>query len=366
MDFIYKYLYLFLDKQKFIRHQEDYFMYLAHLLAGARGAITMRTIFVLDVNRYGIRHFRGRLARQWLMAFEKNGGDLALTWQKWVPHDVWLFIRLSQQQGNDMLILALQQVAQQLQQRKKTQQELLLLLAPALAAIAICSLMLFVIPFFTVPSLKDVFSVVPVELYGAKTISLFAFSAWLQRYGLFGLFFLFLWVLLISYSLGRNQGRLRLILDYFEPWQTYKLIAGWQLLALLALLLKNPTGQLPFASALALLFDRANPWFRSYLVRMQQRVAQGEAGAKSLDVGLLPKDLLWFMQDLEQSQGIAQALQHTAERQRWVLSRRLVWKAHVWRWLILLGCLLFLLGLGGWHYIVMDEFRRALLVVYTQ
>lgn len=366
MAFIYKYFYSYLDKQKFVRHQVDYFVYLSHLLAGARGTITMRTVFAQDISRYGVRHFRGRLAQQWLLSFEKNGGDLALTWKNWVPHEVWLFIRLSQQQGNDMLVLALQQIAQQLQQRKKIQQELLLLLAPALAAIAVCSLMLFAIPFFTVPNLRDVFAVVPVDLYGAKTTLLFSFSSWLQDYGLLTLFFVFLSALLVGYSLGRTQGRLRSLLDHCEPWQTYKLSAGWQLIALLALLLKHPTGHLSFASALALLFERANPWFKNYLVRIQKRIAQGDAGARSLDVGLLPKDVVWFMQDLEQCQGIAQALQSTAERQQWLLRRRLVVKAQLWRWLILLACVLFLLGLGGWHYIVMDEFRKALLLIYTQ
>lgn len=365
MSLMQKYVYPFLDKQQFARQQVDYFMYLSQLLAGAQGKITMRTVFAQEIKRYGMGHFRGRLARKWLLDFEDNGGDLALTWRAWVPYEVWLFIRLSQQQGNEMLVLALQQVAQQLQQRKKMQRQLLLLLSPAFAAVVVCGLMLFAIPLFTVPSLQEVFAVVPVDVYGEHTIRLFRFSQWLQNYALLAVLCVGLGLSVVFYSLGRYQGRVRPILDHLEPWKSYKLIAGWQLLALLALLLKSSTSNLRFASALVLLFERASPWLRGYLTRIQQRIDQGEAGSKSLDVGLMPSEVVWFMQDLEQCQGVAGALRHTAERQKWVLERSLTVKAHIWRWLILLGCVIFLLSLGGWHYIVMDEFRKALLLVYT-
>jgi hypothetical protein len=40
-------------------------------------------------------------------------------------------------------------------------------------------------------------------------------------------------------------------------------------------------------------------------------------------------------------------------------------QASAWRWILLLGSASSMLGLGFWHYAVIDELRRALMLLYA-
>lgn len=353
------------DLWEFKKHQADYFLYLSQLLKGTKGQYTVRSIFAADVQRYGLSHYRGRLAHYWLGLYQKNGGDLALTWQSSLSSDTWLLLKISQDQGDQALVEALSILAEQLREQKQLYWLLIQLFWPVGFALALFSLMLLFVPWFTVPQLQQTFHAVSAQAYGGLTQKLFAWSAFSQRYGGWFLGVVFIAVISSFYALPRYQGRLRKYLDYLEPWRSYKAWQGLQVLILLSLLLQRGSRQLRLAQALQHMQRTPNHWLKAHLQSIQKRMIQGQAGAASFADGLFPQDLIWFMSDMEKSQGIVVALSLSADYWQGLLTRRLSLEAQLWRWGILLSCVMGLLLLGGWHYVVIDELRQALLMQYA-
>ena len=355
----------FFDEQEFKKQQADYFLYISQLLQGAQGQYTIRSIFASDALRYGQRHYRGRLAKHWLAQYQQNGGNLALTLQSVLSADAWLLIKISQQQGDQALLQAVETLAQQLQEQKQFKGLLLQLFWPVGFALILLSGVLLLMPWFTVPQLQQTFYAVPAEFYGPYTQRLFDWSAFTQKYGIWFVLACAILFVFTVISLPWYGGRGRRYLDLIEPWRSYKSMQSLRMLVLVSLLLQSASKQLRLAQALQLMQHSPNPWLRHYLQKIQQKITQGDTGAYSFDVGLFPKDLVWFLADMEQSQGIAKALHLTSLRWQSVLARRLPFQAQVWRWVVLLSCVAALLLIGGWHYVVIDELRQALLMVYA-
>lgn len=355
----------FFDEREFKKQQADYFLYVSQLLQGTQGQYTVRSIFAADAQRYGRAHYRGRLAMHWLAQYQKNGGSLAMTLQGVLSADAWLLIKISQDQGDQALLQALNTLAHQLEEQKQFKGMLVQLFWPVAFAVILLSAMLFLMPWFTVPQLQQTFYAVPEEFYGPHTQRLFTWSQFTQHYGLWVVVSLTLFLVLMVVSLSRYSGRWRRYLDVMEPWRSYKSLQALRILVLLSLLLRNASQQLRLAQALQLLQSSPNPWLRHHLQNIQKKIMQGETGAYSFDVGLLPKELVWFLADMELSQGLASALHLTTLRLQTVLAKRLPLQAQAWRWLVLLGCVTTLLLIGGWHYVVIDELRQALLMMYA-
>lgn len=355
----------YFDQKSFTKHQADYFFYLSQLLRGAQGQYTVRSIFAADAQRYGKKNYRGRLSAYWLEVYQHNGGNLSQAWQEVLSTDAWLLISTAQEQGDQALLVALELLAEQMQKQKQLQEQLIQLFWPVIFACTLLTLMLFLMPWFTVPQLKNTFYAVPEEFYGTYTTWLFKWAQFSQSYGLFLISLALVVLFLVIFSLSNYRGRWRAMLDYIEPWQSYKTIQGLHFLRLLSLLLKDASRQLRLARALQLMERSPNPWLRHYLAKIQYRISQGDTSADSFDVGLFSKEILWFLADMEKSQGLSPALALSAERLHHVVERRLPLKAQIWRWVMLLGCVTALLLIGGWHYVVIDELRGALLMLYA-
>lgn len=362
--FIFK-LQLWFDIRRFKKNQANYFLYLSHLLRGSEGQLTVHSVFSADLKRYGLGHYRGRLAQYWLRRYENNGGDLAATWHAVLSADAWLLIRASQARGDKAFLNALDALAMQLDSFQKMQKQIMQLLWPAILALSIFFLMCILIPAYTVPQLLNTFSSVPEDYYGSYTLNLIFWSNFNKKYGLFLILSLFFLLIVIRISLSRYHGRFRYIFDFIEPWKSYKEINAYRLLSLLSLLLNNSAVQLRLAQAVQMINYGENAWFNYQANHIQERILQGSVGANSFDTMLLSKDIFWFLQDMEQSQGIEKSLYLTTTHQYEDLINKLPIKATFWRWFLLLSCVFAMLLIGGWHYIVIDELRRALLMLYA-
>lgn len=354
-----------LDAFRFKKNQADYFLYLTHLLQGSQGQFTVRTIFAADAQRYGVRHYRGRLSNYWLMLYESNGGDLAATWRSVLSTDAWLLIRASQARGDQAFLNALDALASQLQTFQQMRKQVLQLMWPAMLALILFSLMWVVVPVYTVPQLMSTFSAVPESYYGFYTLRLLAWVNFSKNYGLIVLLLIIGLAIGTGFSLARYHGRWRRWLDLIDPWQSYKKIHALRLLTLLSLLLNKSATELRLAQAVQMINHGENAWFNHQVNQIQTRILHGEVGAKSFDMNLLSSDVFWFLQDMEKSQGIAKALHLTTWRLQVLLMGQLPLKAQFWRWTLLLSCVFALLTIAGWHYVVIDELRRALLMLYA-
>lgn len=356
---------LWLDINRFKKNQADYFLYLSHLLRGSQGQFTVHSIFVADAQRYGLRHYRGRLSHHWLTLYESNGGDLSATWHSVLSTDAWLLIRASQARGDQAFLNALDALATQLQAFQQMRKQVMQLMWPAILAFFIFSLMWIIVPTYTVPQLMATFSAVPESYYGLYTLRLLGWANFSKSYGFILLILISFLAIGIIFSLSRYHGRWRRWLDFLEPWQSYKKTHALRLLALLSLLLNKSTTELRLSQAVQMINHGDNVWFNYQVNQIQTRILQGEVGAKSFETDLLSSDVFWFLQDMEKSQGIAKALQLTTRRLHVLLIEQLPIKAQIWRWVLLLSCVFALLIIAGWHYVVIDELRRALLMLYA-
>ena len=354
------------DCWQFKRQLADYFYYLSQLMQATQGQMTLRTVFAREAERYGLNNYRGRLAWHWLQRYEQCGGDLALTWSQVLPSIDKLVIQMGQARGDQALAVAFNLLAQQHQQRVLLRSHLLTALWPVFIALLLISSMMALIPLFTVPELLATFVVVPEELYGAKTKWLITFSQFVSSYGVVVLCTGVAVGAGIAFSLTRFVGRARPLLELFEPWRSYKILQSTYFFALLSLLLNDQVAQLRLGQAVQLIGQSSNKWLVWQVQKIQERMVRGEVGAKGFATGLLNPSSQWFFEDVEQSQGIGRALSVMHERLYQHFQKQILLKAQIWRWLLLLGCVGGMLAIGGWHYLVIDEMRRALLMFYAQ
>src|SRR5690606_13122488 len=129
--------------------------------------------------------------------------------------------------------------------------------------------------------------------------------------------------------------------------------------------MRDEAGSTQLRSALSMQKTGASPWLASYLDRMLDRVDSGVAGAGTFDVGLLDRAHFWFLGDMVMARGLHAGLLLGTERLRSHVLGATARQAAVLRWCLLLGCLAGLLGLGLWHYAVIDELRRSLMLFYA-
>ena len=349
-----------LDAWRFSAQRADYFEYLHAVLAGAQGRLTLRELFDRDARRYGPSTVRGRLSRRWSTACEASGGDLDATWRGCLPADERALVRVAQAFGNTRLLACFQALSRHLGLLIRMRRILWATLGSAAAALVVVSLLLLAVPAWTAPALQQAFQGLPAAFHGDWTRALFAFAQALRAWG----FCVPLAVTIILaagfLTLPRACGPWRRRLDRIGPWRLYRQVQALRLLALVSILLQPGTGSSSRLRPVMLLFlECANPWMQSYLRRSVRRIDQGLAGAAAWDTGLLDRELYWYLDDMVAARGLSAGLQATHERMCAVWLDRIQRQAQVLRWLALLSGVAVVMGIGAWHYAVIDELRRA-------
>lgn len=354
------------DCWRFSAMRADYYDYLSALLQGMQGVRTLRDVFELDARRYGPASVRGRLSRHWMLAYQLAGGDLYATWLGSFPQSELGLLRAAQAFGNAALLRTFGELSHALHLTQQARHILTSTLWAAVAALAMLFAMLLAVPWLTLPRLLQAFAAVPVDYYGRLTTLLIRFAAAIQAH------WMFLAVLaaggagLLLWSLPNTGGRLRHRLDRHAFWRLYRYIHALRFLGLLAILLaRDDIGSTQLRAALSLQRVGISRWLDSYLSAMLARIDAGIAGAGTFDVGLLDREQFWFLSDMVMARGLHAGLElGTARLRRHVLGAT-ARQALMLRWCLLMGCLAGLLGLGLWHYAVIDELRRSLMLFHA-
>lgn len=355
-----------LDRWRFASDRADYYDYLSALLQGMQGRRTLRDIFERDALRYGAQSVRGRLSQRWIQSYQSAGGDLYATWLGCFPQDELGLIRMAQSFGNASLVRTLGELARVLQLTARAKTILTATLWSGALALLMAFLMVLAIPWFTVPQLLRTFSTVPAEYYGGLTRSLLRFSELVQANWLFlavlvlGSGSLFLW------SLPNTCGPLRRGLERFAPWRVYRYVAALRFLTLLAIVLgRDGSESTQLRTALLMQKSGASKWQASHIDAMLARIDTGMAGADTFDTGLLDRAQFWFLADMVTARGLQSGLMLGGERLRTQVLGTVAKQALALRWTLMLVSLACLLGLGLWHYAVIDELRRSLMLFYA-
>jgi hypothetical protein len=355
-----------LDCWRFSRARADYCEYLAGLLSGMQGARTLRDIFLHDAQRYGAGRLRGRLSRTWLKSFESSGGDLYITWSGCFAPEELTLVRMAQAHGNEALAHALAQLADVRRLTEQAGEILSRSLWSSVVAVLLLGSMVAAVPLFTLPALLQAFAAVPFGFYGRRTQALQDFSVFLQTHWLVFTVAAAGGVALLLWSIPNLGGALRRKLDPVLPWRLYRDVQALRFLKLQAILLgAEGQGPISLRTGLAMQSSGASPWLMAHINLMLTQVDSGFTGPDTFDSGLLDQELYWFFSDMVMARGLGAGLRLTSERLRVHVTDKLAREATRLRWCLLLTCLACLLGLALWHYAVIDELRRSLMIFYA-
>jgi hypothetical protein len=354
------------DAWRFAGHRADYFEYLHAVLQGSQGRITIRELFELDAVRHGPGTVRGRLSRGWSHACEAGGGDLYVTWRGCLPADELALVRAAQAFGNARLLACFQALADHLGLLLQAQRLLWGTLGVAALAILVASLLWLALPVWTVPALEQAFQGLPVPYQGRWTRALFACAGLLKTWGAAVPAAACLIVTAAWHALPRSCGTWRRLLDRVGPWRLYRQVQALRLLALVSILLRTGTGHsIQLRPVVVLFLQQARPWLASHLADMARRIDRGLAGAAAFDTGLLDRELYWYLRDMEQAHGLAEALRLTQARMAGLWLSRVRLQAQFLRWSVLLAGVAMVLGIGLWHYAAIDELRRGWMMFHA-
>src|SRR5699024_10757272 len=168
------------------------------------------------------------------------------------------------------------------------------------------------------------------------------------------------------WSFPNMTGRLRQGLDRILWWEMYRSVHALRFALFLRVALGTPEqAHTRLRAAFLMQVPGANRWLRAHLHNMLQHLAQGRAGVECLDTGLFRADHFWFLSDMTQARGLPVALELMAERLRHYVLVTVQRRALMLRWLMLLGCVSYGLVLVLWHYLVIDELRQAMAMVFS-
>ncbi|NYT81713.1 hypothetical protein H0A70_09500 [Alcaligenaceae bacterium] len=355
-----------IDCWRFSAKRADYYDYLAALLSGMQGTRTLRDVFLHDARRYGRSSLRGRLSQAWLQAFEMVGGDLHATWNGCFAPSELALIRTAQAHGNAALAETLAALSSAQRLSRQAGRILSSTLWSSVVAMGLLAGMLAAVPLFTLPGLLHAFAAVPASFHGRRTQALSAFAGLLQAH----------WPLLAVLAIGGGAlllwsipnlgGALRRKLDPWMPWRLYRDVQALRFLKFQAILLDSDgAGPLSLRTTLAMQKLGASTWLAAHMDLMLARIDAGLTGPDTFDSGLMDRELFWFFSDMAMARGLRAGLRLSAERLRSHVIDKLARRAAALRWCILLACLGCLLALALWHYAVIDELRRSLMIFYA-
>lgn len=355
-----------LDVFNFASHRADYFAYLYMVLAATEGRLTIRELFDRDVQRYGLSNTRGRLSARWSELCEVSGGDLYTTWLSSFPVDELLLIRVAQNHGNQRLLTAFKALADHLDLLIQAKKILWSTVAVAVLALLIPGMLLFVLPWWTVPALKQSFSGLPDAYLGSWAGSLFTIADFLQQWIFLLPLLIVVPIAALVFSLPRANGPIRKQLDKFGIWRLYRQVQALRFLSLIAIILQPGTGySSQLRPVVSLFYEGSKPWLQQHIQEIIYHIDQGTTDACAFATGLLDRDLFWFFADVSQANGLQSGLQavHSRMRSHWL--GNIQRQATVLRWFGLLVGVAMAVGIGLWHYAAIDDLRRAWMMFHS-
>lgn len=355
-----------LDRLRFSGQRADYFEYLSALMDGMQGRRTLKEIFEHDARRYGPATVRGRLSSRWARVYPLVGGDLSTTWSGCFPLPELGLIRAAQSFGNVPLVTTLHDLAEALRLQQQARAIWISTVWSAVLALGLLFIMLLATPVFTVPRLQDAFSVVPPEFYGGRTRALIGLARMVQAQWVLMVVTTAGGVALFLWSLPNLTGPLRQRLERYAVWRIYRCVNAMRFLAVLTIVLaRQGSTSTQLRAALSMQRSGAGRWHDWHIDAMLTRIDLGLTGAETFNTGLLDQDLFWFFSDMAMARGLIEGLTLTRQRLKSSVLTSVARQAQALRWGLLLLCVAGLLGLGLWHYAVIDELRRSLMIFYA-
>ncbi|MCF7767253.1 general secretion pathway protein [Achromobacter pulmonis] len=352
-----------LAADRFAKHRDDWYEYLADMISDSAGQRTLLRIFQADAARYGPSTARGLLSAHWAYGMA-DGGDLGHATQGTLPAREVADLATLQRRGDDILIDGLRDMASQVRLTNTLKSILKWTLLAGLVALAILWVVIMIfVPYVTAPELLAAFPPLDQSYYGPWASTFFGLAQWIRDRGIV------LWLVSIGclvalpLSFAHWDGRVRRWLDTWGPYRLYRDIQAVAVVSSLATALKARAGvSVPLREAISAQRASASRWLSARLQAMITKLDDVADGAAIFDVGLLDRESYWYLEDLADALGLDVALQKTRIRLETAMVKRIERRALVIRWILLLGSVAALLGILAWHYAVIFDLRSAMML----
>jgi len=353
-----------LASRRFAKQRADWYEYLSDMNQDSDGRRTIRDILAADAARYGQRTARGILSAHWAARLEETG-HMGQAMADTLPAREVGTLAGMQAMGQNVFVEGLRDLAGLVRLTDTLKSVLVSTLCVAMIATALMLFMLMVaLPWYTAPTIRESFPDLDVSLFGAPAATFFGLCAWLRDYSVA------LWLVLgvaaglFAASFAWWDTSLRRRLDAWGPYRLYRDVQAIGVISTAATAVKARAGQaVPLRAALQMQRLGASRWLVHRLNAIIARMEDSRAGAAIFDVGLLPRDMYWYLEDLTHSLGLDIALQKTRLRLESRLLVHVRTRAMVLRWVLLLGAVTTMLGLVVWHYAVIFDLRNATMLL---
>jgi len=347
---------------KFARSRADWYEYLADMTEDTQGRRTFLSILEADAQRYG-KSARGVLSAYWAHRIVETG-ELGRTLHRTLPpREVAEFVSL-QTQGQAVFAGGLRDMAAVVRVTAQLRSILVGTLAvAALMLLLVWAMVMLAVPYLTAPMLLDAMPDIRFELLSPSTQAFFDMAQWIRDKGIR------LW--LVSIALGvavylsfpYMDNTVRRWLDKWGPYRLYRDVQAIAVVSTAATAVKPRAGKvMQIRHAIELQLPGASRWLSRRLQAIQHRLDDAKKGAEIFDVGLLDREIYWYLEDLTNTLGLDAGLQKTRSRMETTILKRVEGRAKVLRWAALICAVLVMAGLFFWHQSVIMDMRNALMI----
>ncbi|WOF81543.1 hypothetical protein P5704_026970 (plasmid) [Pseudomonas sp. FeN3W] len=345
----------------FASKRSDYYLYLADMMEGTRGSMSLKQILAGDAQRYA-GTTRGTLAKHWHERYQE-GGSLKRTFAGTLPREDIAIMDMLQSLGFEgALEEGLRDMARNRLLISKAKGTIITTLMASVVCMVMLLALVFAMPSYTTPKLAQAFSILPPDQYPISAKKLFAFSEFVTAYwslislGVIGL------VVGIGLSLGRVTGPVRQLLDkYGIIWGMYRDFQSISFLSNLASLArKRGNTSHKLRDAILLQREGGSLWKRHHVDKMIEMIDTGESGAPLFCTGILVKEMEWYIADLIESRGLEDALQFVRLRLEDRVMKKITLQSTLFSWVLMISAIVVAGYLMFWHIAVIDDMRYAL------
>lgn len=367
--------------RRFRKERADYYETLADRMDNAKGK-TLRDFFESDAVRYAedeagksTKSARAILSAVWADRYDRYAGDLAVVFQGTIPNEDLALIRLGQSAGSEALADSFRDLARVSALIQQAKNEFFTSISVGVLAMLVVVFDLIIIPAFSAPMLLEFFKIIPPSDYPKTAARFFSFADFLSSYLILILALVGGAIWSVQWSLPNLVGPFRVKLDKWLIWKLYRDFQGALFVATLATVIKYRGGSsVSLDTALEQLRHAANPWLAWHIGKMIEKrsnvaisgVADSEAVARTLDTGLIERETMWYLLDVQQGVGISEGLQKTGRRIEGPTLKKIMNRAITVRWILLITAIGISIGLAFWQREVVNVMIQTLKNFYSK
>lgn len=339
----------------------DYYRYLADMLEGTRGRMSLKEIFLNDARRYG-NSPRGKLSRHWANTFGL-GGSFERTFRGTLPRqDIAVLGTLQQIGAEGALEDGLRDLADNTALVAQARGAALSAMAASLVCLGLVIALVLTMPAFTVPKIVNAFSMMPLSEFPQTALDLIDFADFVSANWLNICVATAVTVFLVVWSLTNMTGSLRAFCDrYLVIWGIHRDFESVRFLSVLAAMLrKRGNRSVGLRTAVVMQFDGASRWKKHHLTKMLNMIDTGDTGPALFNTGMVDRDTSFYIADLIYSRGIEDALQYVRSRLESRVMNRIKRQSMLLSWVLMMSSITLSALLMFWHMLAIDAMRTAL------